>query len=89
MMKRIMLLVTVALVTAAMMVAMAMPAFAQGRGPSACKEFQLAYFSAPGQFISFVAQEVGHSAELNPANAKNEAPPFVPFVVGCNPNATF
>jgi len=81
-MKRIMLLVTVALVTAAMMVAMAMPAFAQGRGPSACKE------ERPGQFISFVAREFGHSAELNPGNAKNEAPPFVPFIVGCNPNAT-
>jgi len=81
-MRRIMLVVTVALVMAAMMAASAMPAFAQGLGPSACKEEQ------PGQFISSIAQEEGHSAENNPGNAQNEFPPFVPFDVGCNPNAT-
>jgi hypothetical protein len=40
-----------------------------------------------GQFASFIAQEVGHSADNNPGNAMNPAPPFVPFVLGCNPNA--
>lgn len=41
----------------------------------------------PGQFVSFIAQEVGHSGTNNPGNANNPFPPFVPFVVGCNPNA--
>lgn len=52
-----------------------------GKGPSVCKEF------APGDFISFVARNIGHSAENNPGNAQNDSPPFVPFIVGCNPNA--
>ena len=83
-MQRILLLATVALVVAAMMVAMAMPAFAQGRGPSACKEEQ----PAVGHYISSESRENGNSAENNPGNAQNEYPPFVPFIVGCNPNAT-
>ena len=40
-----------------------------------------------GQFASFIAQEFGHSADNNPGNAMNPAPPFVPFILGCNPNA--
>ena len=54
---------------------------AEGQGPSVCRAFAI------GQFFSFVAQEEGYSAERNPGNAQNEAPPFVPFIVGCNPNA--
>ena len=86
-MRRFIVWVKVALLMTAMMVASVMPAFAQGEGPSACKGQE------PGQFISSVAQEEGHSGELNPGNAKNEDPPFVPFVSNpnheaCNPNAT-
>ncbi len=81
-MRRILLVLSVAALMAAMLVANATPVFAQAKGPSACKEIQ------PGQYISFVAQEVGHSGELNPGNAQNPAPPFVPFVVGCNPSGT-
>lgn len=39
----------------------------------------------PGQFVTFVAQTFGHSGTLNPGNAHNPFPPFVPAVVGCNP----
>ena len=86
-MRRIIMLVTVALLMTAMLVASAMPAFAQGEGPSACQEQE------PGQFISGVAQDPGHSSTNNPGNAMNEVPPFVPFVtfsghVACNPTAT-
>ena len=77
-MRRILAVVVMATL---LVVGLAVPAFAEVRGPSACKESQ------PGQFISFVAQEVGHSSGLNPGNAQNEFPPFVPFVVGCNPTA--
>jgi hypothetical protein len=73
-MKRIVLMATVALVMAAMMAASALPAFAEGLGPSACQEEE------PGQYVSFVAQEVGHSGENNPGNALNEYPPFVPAI---------
>ena len=81
-MRRILLVLSIAALMAAMVVASAMPAFAQGKGPSACKE------AKPGQFISFVAQEFGHSGTGNPGNAQNPFPPFVPFDVGCNPTST-
>ena len=41
----------------------------------------------PGDFVSFIAQEIGHSDDNNPGNAKNPSPPFVPFVAGCNPTS--
>ncbi len=41
----------------------------------------------PGEYISDIARNVGHSGDLNPGNAHNPTPPFVPFVLGCNPNA--
>ncbi len=80
-MKRIVLMATVALVMAAMMAFSALPAFADGLRPSACQEEQ------PGPYIVFGAQEIGHSAELNPGNAQTGFPPFVPafFAGGCNP----
>ena len=75
-MKRILRLLAVALVVAAMMVAMSMPAFAQGLGPSQCKE------EVPGEFISDFAQNEGHSGD------PDEHPGiFVPFGLGCNPHA--
>ena len=58
------------------------PADAAGRGPSICAGERI------GQFVSSIAQEIGHSGELNPGNAKNDSRPFVPFVVGCNPNSS-
>jgi len=59
-------------------------AAAQGQGPSVCKNEQ------PGQFVSFVAQEVGHSKENNPGNASIQPArvAFVPFVIGCNPTSS-
>ncbi len=41
----------------------------------------------PGQVISFVAQNVGHSAYNNPGRAKDPRPPFVPSppFTDCNP----
>ena len=76
-------ILAVLMMTALLLVALAVPAFAKGEGPSACKEQQ------PGQYISTGAQEQGHSDELNPGNAQNEYPPFVPFAQNnpCNPNA--
>jgi hypothetical protein len=68
------------LAVAAMMAASAMPAFAQGKGPSACKNRK------PGDVISRNAQTPGFSGEFNPGNAKNSSPPFVPFLAGCNPS---
>ena len=73
--------------TALLLVAVAVPAFAEVEGPSACKEQE------PGQYVSPKAQEGAHPGENNPGNAKNEYPPFVPFVSAfgheaCNPNAT-
>ena len=80
-MGRLKVLVTVVVIMATMLVASVMPAFAQGLGPSACKHARI------GQFISFVARNIGHSGTINPGNAHNPFPPFVPFVVGCNPHA--
>ena len=83
-MRRFIMLVTAALLMTAMMVASVVPAFAEGQGPSACEDQQ------PGQYISGVAQDPGHSGENYPGNAKNEYLPFVPFAQNdpCNPNAT-
>jgi hypothetical protein len=41
----------------------------------------------PGQYVSNVAQTVGNNGENNPGNSMNPSPPYVPFVVGCNPNS--
>jgi uncharacterized low-complexity protein len=79
-------ILTVVAVAALLLVALAVPAaFAQGQGPSACKE------QLPGEYISAGARdEEGHSGERNPGNAKNEFPPFIPFAQfdPCNPTAT-
>ena len=78
-------ILTVVAVAALLMVALAVPAaFAQGQGPSACKDQQ------PGQYISGIAQGPGNSGTNNPGNAKNELPPFIPFAQfdPCNPTAT-
>jgi hypothetical protein len=55
-MRRIMLVVTVALVMAAMMLAMMMPAFAGPPGPGECMP--------PGAFFSDVAKEPGSVPEF-------------------------
>src|SRR2546430_1999786 len=57
----------------------AIDAEAEGRSP--CDE------SPPGAYISVVAKTIGHSGEVNPGNAHNDLPPFVPFINGCNPTA--
>jgi hypothetical protein len=79
--KRMLLVLTVALVMVAMMAATAGPVFADGR--SACS--RTIPEGAVGEFISGVAQEGDISAANNPGNSQNPAPPFVPFEVGCNP----
>ena len=38
-----------------------------------------------GTLVSDVAHTAGINADSNPGNSNNEFPPFVPFVVGCNP----
>ncbi len=40
-----------------------------------------------GEFVAWIAQNVGNSGTYNPGNAQDPAPPFVPFVIGCNPTA--
>jgi hypothetical protein len=40
-----------------------------------------------GEFVAWIAQNVGNSGANNPGNAQDPAPPFVPFVIGCNPTA--
>ncbi|MBA2343585.1 MAG: hypothetical protein H0V83_00625 [Rubrobacter sp.] len=72
-------------VVTVMFAASVAPAFAAELGPSACKS------ERPGQYISHVAQEDGHSGYNNPGNAHYSEPPFVPFItnennVACNPN---
>ena len=56
------------LAVAAMMAASAMPAFAQGNGPSACKNRQ------PGVTISTNAQDRGFRAGSTPATPKTWTP---------------
>ena len=67
-----------------LLLTMALPVFAEGKGPSPCKDL------TPGEFISWAAQTIGHSGAFNPGNDHSpveNAPPFVPFVFGggCNP----
>jgi hypothetical protein len=78
--KRFILVQTVMAIMVAMMAASAMPAFAQGKGPSACKNGQ------PGDIISRKDAPRKFSGGFNPGNAKVPAPPFVSFLAGCNPN---
>jgi hypothetical protein len=67
-------LVFVAVAVGAANIAIAAPAQADPLGPSACKD------QVPGEFISFVAQEIGHGKEIHPRG-------FVPFgSPGCNPH---
>jgi hypothetical protein len=40
-----------------------------------------------GVHASESPQNVGNSGAYNPGNAQDPAPPFVPFVIGCNPTA--
>ena len=56
-----------------------MPVQAEGNGPSICNDL------VPGEIVSSVAVAGFVNAGSNPGNPKNLAPPFVPFVVGCNP----
>ncbi len=56
-----------------------MPVQAQGNGPSICK------FIVPGEIVSNIAVNFGPlSADNIPGNSNKPAPPFVPFVIGCN-----
>jgi hypothetical protein len=50
-------------------------------GQSSCE------VSPPGEYISWVARNIGHSGDVNPGNAHSDIPPFVPFINGCNPKA--
>jgi hypothetical protein len=59
-----------------------MPGAAAGEDANRCT----VYGGPPGQTIAGFAQTVGHSAAVNPGNAQNTAPPFVPAQGGdCNP----
>src|SRR6266542_1658033 len=40
-----------------------------------------------GEFVAWIAQNVGNSGAYTPGNAQDPAPPFVPFVIDCNPTA--
>ena len=73
----------------------AAPVLAEGgEGASYCSEsgvpagYDGDFEPAPnnvGEFVAWIAQSVGNSGAYNPGNAHDPAPPFVPFVVGCNP----
>ena len=88
------LLVAVAMVMA---LATAAPVLAEGgEGASFCSEsgvpagYDGDFDPAPnnvGEFIAWIAQNVGNSGAYNPGNAQDPALPFVPFVIGCNPTA--
>ncbi len=75
----------------------ARPVLAEGgNGASFCSESDVpagydgAFDPAPtnvGEFVAWIAQNVGNSGVYNPGSAQDPAPPFVPFVVGCNPTA--
>jgi hypothetical protein len=41
-----------------------------------------------GEFVAWIGQNIGNSGVYNPGNAQDPAPPFVPFVIGCNPTAS-
>lgn len=84
--------VIVPIAVAALAVA-ATPALAQnGLEPSRCSDLSLEFFGlefrTAGQLVSYVAQEFGNDGTHNPGNAHNPFPPFVPFVLECNPTAT-
>ena len=85
-MRRIVLIGTVALVLALIMISAAMPAFAQGLGPSECSRLQ-GY-----QGRVFIAGDAGaYSGAFNPGNSNNPANdlgflnPLVPYAFNCNP----
>jgi hypothetical protein len=87
------------LIASAMVLALATaaPVVAEdGGGVSFCSESGLPagydgdFDPAPnnvGEFVAWIAQNVGNSGAYNPGNAQDPAPPFVPFVIGCNPTA--
>jgi hypothetical protein len=89
----------VVLVASAMVLALAAaaPVLAEsGGGASFCSESGLPagydgdFDPAPnnvGEFVAWIAQNVGNSGANNPGNAQDPAPPFVPFVIDCNPAA--
>ena len=80
-MRRILLLLAVTASMAVIMVASAMPAFADRLGPSQCKE------QIPGESFSNQARSSeGFSGTLNFGNAQNSEPTVVPNIFGCNPN---
>ena len=67
-----------------------------GGGASSCSEsgvpagYDGEFDPAPnnvGEFVAWIAQNLGNSGANNPGNAQDPAPPFVPFVIGCNPTA--
>ena len=89
----------VLLVASVMVLALATaaPVLAEsGGGASICSEsgvpagYNGDFDPAPnnvGEFVASIAQNVGNSGAYNPGNAQDPAPPFVPFVIGCNPTA--
>jgi hypothetical protein len=89
----------VLVVAAAVLLALsaAAPVLAEGgEGASFCSEsgvpagYDGDFDPAPnnvGEYVAWIAQNVGNSGAYNPGNAQDPAPPFVPFVVGCNPTA--
>jgi hypothetical protein len=89
----------VLLVVVAMLLALstAAPVLAEsGDGASFCSEsgvpagYDGDFDPAPnnvGEFVAWIAQNVGNSGAYNPGNAQDPAPPFVPFVIDCNPTA--
>jgi hypothetical protein len=89
----------VLLVVAALLLAVstAAPVLAEGgEGASFCGEsgvpagYDGDFDPAPnnvGEFVAWIAQNVGNSGANNPGNAQDPALPFVPFVIGCNPTA--
>jgi hypothetical protein len=69
---------------------------AGGGGASSCSESGIPagydgdFDPAPhnvGEFVAWIAQNVGNSGDYNPGNAHDPAAPFVPFVIDCNPAA--
>ena len=80
-MRSIVLVLAVTATMAVMMVASALPAFAEGLGPSQCKG------QIPGESFSAQAQSSeGFSGTSNPGTPQTESHPIVPNIFGCNPN---
>ena len=92
--KKLAVLVTAALMALMIIVVGVMPAFAQGRGPSACSEYQ----GFQGQFFSGRFDEAGEpaggpppgfSGTFNPGGITLGITPLVPTGgFFCNPNFT-